>query len=437
MSLLVYLILSSQLTLTFQLLIVNRSTIIDSDEDDQDNLFTSFEQFPGIRAAEHHVDKILENLNGVHIESKIITNDSVKFSFNPNYYQDDSTLFPVHYQQFNTNQGSNINNLRRLLSENFSKQRNHEADPMYKDEVRATILGRLAYYTPESFVQHFEASVSLGRTVKGANIVGILPGIHRNSKSDSIVLIGAHYDTTKHSPGVNDNGSGVAALLEMVRLLSPRSGELNHTIMFVAFDLEENGILGSLAFVNQYLIPKELKPKKTSFTGAFIMDMILNFDPAKRSQTLPNDMTRAVPKVGTFLRGNRYAGDFIALVTRRDLDDGLLEPFKKAWYTMPAQNKYKLLVIDPPIPQYPHFISAYRFRNFMRSDHAAFWNHRNRDFSVSLPAVLLTDTGPFRGVQRACYHEFCDDKNQITNENLDFLKRIVDTLISTVLNLAN
>uniref|UniRef100_T1JYP9 Peptidase M28 domain-containing protein n=2 Tax=Tetranychus urticae TaxID=32264 RepID=T1JYP9_TETUR len=392
------------------------------------------EKSPGILAAEHHIDRIMENLKGLHIESHIETN-SFKSQFDPSVDEEDHPVLE-HYS-VDTNQGSNVNNLKRLLSENFSRQRNHESDPMYKDEVRATILGRMAYYTAESFVQHFEATVSLARTVKGANIIGILPGINRNQKTDSIVLIGAHYDTTKHSPGVDDNGSGIAALLEMVRILAPRSGELNNTIIFVAFDLEENGILGSLAFVNQYLIPKELKPKKTGFTGAFILDMLLNYDPNKRSQTLPSDVTRIVPKAGSFLRGNRYAGDFIALISRRDYDDGLLEPFKKAWYTMPSQSKYKLLVIDPPIPQYPHFISAYRFRNFMRSDHAAFWNHRNRDFLASLPAVLITDTGPFRGVQRACYHEFCDDKAQITTENLEFLKRIVDTLIVTVLNLAN
>lgn len=69
--------------------------------------------------------------------------------------------------------------------------------------------------------------------------MGVIPGRNRGKPTDQIVLIGAHYDTVPESPGVDDNGSGMVALLEAARLLSPRMGHLNNTIMFVAFDLEE------------------------------------------------------------------------------------------------------------------------------------------------------------------------------------------------------
>jgi Zn-dependent M28 family amino/carboxypeptidase len=114
--------------------------------------------------------------------------------------------------------------------------------------------------------------------------------MNRHKAGDRILLIGAHYDTVKNSVGVDDNGSGVAALIELSRLCSSHIGKFNVTLYFVAFDMQEQGILGSLAFVNQYLIPEEISGKKAKFVGAYIMDMVMNFDVRPRSQSLPLDI---------------------------------------------------------------------------------------------------------------------------------------------------
>src|SRR3974390_1655371 len=57
------------------------------------------------------------------------------------------------------------------------------------------------------------------------------------AQKDQILLIGAHYDTVLGSPGANDNGSGVAALIELSRLFAGL--ELPMTVRFVAFVNEE------------------------------------------------------------------------------------------------------------------------------------------------------------------------------------------------------
>jgi hypothetical protein len=57
------------------------------------------------------------------------------------------------------------------------------------------------------------------------------------TRPNDILLIGAHYDTVLGSPGANDNGSGVAALLELSRLFSVATPAL--TVRFVAFVNEE------------------------------------------------------------------------------------------------------------------------------------------------------------------------------------------------------
>ena len=52
------------------------------------------------------------------------------------------------------------------------------------------------------------------------NIVGRLPGRFTGTRDDKIVLIGAHYDTVETSPGVDDNGSGMTALLQALKIIT-------------------------------------------------------------------------------------------------------------------------------------------------------------------------------------------------------------------------
>ena len=54
----------------------------------------------------------------------------------------------------------------------------------------------------------------------GANIMGILPGKHFYTADDKPVLIGAHWDVIANTTGFNDNGSGVVAMLEVMRVLA-------------------------------------------------------------------------------------------------------------------------------------------------------------------------------------------------------------------------
>ena len=71
-----------------------------------------------------------------------------------------------------------------------------------------------------------------GRTFR--NVIAEVPGTNR---ADELLLLGAHYDTAEGTPGADDNASGVAALLELARLL--REASLQETLRWVAFTLEE------------------------------------------------------------------------------------------------------------------------------------------------------------------------------------------------------
>jgi len=107
------------------------------------------------------------------------------------------------------------------------------------------------------------------------NVVGIITGTEIGG---GIILIGAHYDSismdpndeTSYAPGANDNASGVAALIELARILSTRQHRA--TIMLVAFAAEEVGRQGSRAFV-QYLQEQDI-----SINAMFNLDIIGSLD---------------------------------------------------------------------------------------------------------------------------------------------------------------
>jgi hypothetical protein len=95
-----------------------------------------------------------------------------------------------------------------------------------------------------------------GRSNVQRNVIATLPG---TSDHPGVVVLMANYDTraidlldgSSRSPGADDNGSGIAALLEIARLLSSRSW--NQTIVFAALTAEEQGTFGSRHFVEDAL----------------------------------------------------------------------------------------------------------------------------------------------------------------------------------------
>ncbi len=81
-------------------------------------------------------------------------------------------------------------------------------------------------------------------TLHGENII-----VQMGSGKRKIV-VGAHFDAVPGSPGANDNGGGVAVILEMVRNL--KNHDFHHTVDLCFFDLEENGLIGSAVYVRRY-----------------------------------------------------------------------------------------------------------------------------------------------------------------------------------------
>lgn len=114
-----------------------------------------------------------------------------------------------------------------------------------------------------SYLQVFRPTSMIAHNV-GALVEGTDPG-----RRDEYIVIGAHFDHLGHSPtfaldrdagfvlrpGADDNASGTAAVLELSRRFGARPA--NRSILFVNFDAEEEGLLGSRAFLGRPPVPKE------------------------------------------------------------------------------------------------------------------------------------------------------------------------------------
>lgn len=68
-----------------------------------------------------------------------------------------------------------------------------------------------------------------------------------------------------------------------------------HSIIFVAFDLEEVGCLGSIFFVRDFLIQQILQPYGAQLKGAYVLDTIMNYNETQFSQTLSPEWQTALP----------------------------------------------------------------------------------------------------------------------------------------------
>jgi hypothetical protein len=84
--------------------------------------------------------------------------------------------------------------------------------------------------------------------VKERNVIAEIPG----TNPDQVVLLGAHFDSWDPAQGAKDNGSGVAEVLEIARILKSLGLKPKATIRFAFFSGEEQACLGSRAYVEAH-----------------------------------------------------------------------------------------------------------------------------------------------------------------------------------------
>jgi len=122
------------------------------------------------------------------------------------------------------------------LTENGSRWVNEGPPIVYSD---ANI--RAKNWISQQLVQLSGGRITVELMGEHNSVVGRLPGWLE--RSAPCLMIGGHYDSVFGAPGANDDGTGVAATLELARILSEYEFPLD--IYFCAWNSEENGLIGS------------------------------------------------------------------------------------------------------------------------------------------------------------------------------------------------
>jgi len=104
------------------------------------------------------------------------------------------------------------------------------------------------------------------------NIVAEIPG---SDKADEIVMIGAHFDSWQSGTGATDNAAGSAVMMEVMRILKQSGLRMRRTVRLGLWTGEEQGLLGSRAYVKSHFGDPETmqtKPEHAKLAGYFNMD---------------------------------------------------------------------------------------------------------------------------------------------------------------------
>jgi Zn-dependent M28 family amino/carboxypeptidase len=225
-------------------------------------------------------------------------------------------------------------------------------------------------------VVHLQTSTRIRLNVPTQNLIAETP----TGRDNQTVMAGAHLDSVPEGPGINDNGSGSAALLEIALQLADKRIQTRNTVRFAWWGAEEAGLVGSQRYVD-------------SLSGSQLNDLelYLNFDMI------------ASPNFGRFI----YDGDGSAFGLTGPNGSESIEAVFESFF---ASRK---LATAP---------TAFDGR----SDYDAF-------ISVGIPAGgLFTGAEDIKTAQEAqlfggtagaafdpCYHQACDDIKNINKTGLD------------------
>jgi hypothetical protein len=193
--------------------------------------------------------------------------------------------------------------------------------------ARDYILQQLRAVSLEPEIQMTTAVSSIGAPMFFAGTIQNIVARRKGTGEGRAVLLVAHYDSVPTGPGANDDGAGVATLLETARALGASDQQLRNDIVFLFTDSEETGLLGARAFVAEHPWAKEV-------------EVVLNFEargiggPVIMFETSPQNgaLIRALAKATSYPLANSLSYE----IYKRLPNDTDLTVFRRAG--MPGMN---------------------------------------------------------------------------------------------------
>ena len=263
-------------------------------------------------------------------------------------------------------------NLRRHVSAVASREHNVRNLPALEasaQHIELTLAG-LGY------------SVSAQRFESGAlEVRNIEVEARGSARASEIIVVGAHYDSVMGATGANDNGSGVAAVLELARLM--REEKVERTLRFVAFANEEPPFFKSEQMGSR-VYARRSKERGENIVAMFSLETIGYYSDRPGSQRYPFPLGFFYPSTGNFLA-------FVSNLGSRPLLHQALASFRRH-AEFPSEGVAA-----------PAFIPGVDW-----SDHWSFWKE-------GYPALMVTDTAPYR---YPYYHTAQDTPDKVDYERL-------------------
>ena len=231
---------------------------------------------------------------------------------------------------------------------------------------------------------------ALGGTYQ--NVIGTARPTSGPGQPAPPLIVAAHFDTVEGSPGADDNASALAVMLHVARQI--RNMKLVRPVHFIAFNLEEENLLGSQAYTTL------LRKNGDAIHGAIVLECVGYASHQANSQKIPPGIPIAVPTTGNFLAviGNERSQSLAGSVAQA--------------------MKSHLPIVPLVVPG-----NGEKLPDTRRSDHTSFWEQ-------GFPAVMLTDTANFRNPH---YHRPTDTLETL---NLDFIAAVADGVTTAVMTLA-
>jgi hypothetical protein len=234
-------------------------------------------------------------------------------------------------------------------------------------------------------------------SVGGHSVSNVEATLIGSDNATGLVVVGAHYDSIPGTVGADDNTTGVAAVLELARML--QGSQLNRTVRFVLFVNEEppyfqTATMGSVVYARQ------LRRDSVPVSAMISLEMLGFYSDAGGSQKYPSMLGLFYPSRGDFI-------SFVGNEESRDLVERSIRSFREST-NFPSEG------IAAPA----------NWPGVGWSDHWSFWQQQ-------YPAIMITDTAMFRNPY---YHTPLD-----TLGHVDFEKtaRVVAGVRRVVESLAN
>ena len=255
----------------------------------------------------------------------------------------------------------------------------------------------------EAAALHIEASLrQAGYEVQlekyrsgGAAVRNVLADLKGGARVGEIVIVGAHYDSVRGAPGANDNGSGVAAVLELAHAL--RDWKPDHTWRFALFVNEEPPFFMTDEMGSD-LHARGARAREERIVAMFSLETIGYYSDEPGSQHYPLPFSFFYPDQGNFIA-------FVANLRSRELLHQTISGFR-------AKAEFPSEGIAAPA-----FIPGVDW-----SDQRSFWAQGYR-------ALMVTDTALYR---YPWYHTPRDTPDKVDYERLARVTRALERTFHTL-----